>query len=117
MMNWFRTLAIRKRKVTMQLAIVILLGFIALVLVVILCLLAALLDQAQVHTKTLGEIRQFQMNPRTRMKRARMRNKPRVIEDDLEKVGRIAAPRRVVVGGEPSSEQHHRLSRTTAVEE
>lgn len=59
-------------------------------------------DLAEVLEKLEG-IRTLQLNPRTRITKANMRNKPVTQDDELAKLGRIAAPHRVVVGGDDDS--------------
>lgn len=99
----------------MNIALLLILVTIVVELGCIIAVLASVYDQVKVQTETLGQIKQFQMNPRTRMKQSKMRNRPVDREDQLARLGRIAEPRRKVVGGEEDSVLHHSLSKTKGV--
>jgi hypothetical protein len=101
----------------MGLAILVMLFVIALLLAVVIAMLAALYDQQKIQVGELQDIRRFQMNPRTRMKRARMRNQPETNDDAMRKLGQISVGKRTVVGGDPKSGLHHQLSKTKGVED
>lgn len=69
------------------------------------------------NSRLLRDIRQFQINPRTRMSTVQMRSGPVTEEKQVERLGRASTARRVVVGGDPDSQLHGNLSRPYAYSE
>lgn len=57
----------------------------------------------------LTKIRQFQVNPRTRISTTSVQSGPVSPEQEGARLGRASRARRVVVGGDPDSEQYDRL--------
>jgi len=58
---------------------------------------------------SLAKIKQFQLNPRTRIATTSVQSGPVNPEQEGARLGRASKARRVVVGGDPSSEQYERL--------
>lgn len=100
----------------MMILAVMLLGVVVVELAAIIGILWSIYERQDLHTEQLTEIKRLQLNPRTRMKRARLRNKPVELEDRMARAGRIAAPQRRVVGGDKDSELNRNLARVKGVD-
>lgn len=84
--------------------IAILLALILAVLVVGLAGIARVRQDIGEGIVLLEDVKKLQLNPRTRIAQAEMRNRVQSTEDVGKKVGRVAAPHRVVVGGDEESQ-------------